>query len=56
MAEVMELTYLHFQFGPNISCCLKIGNILPVITFEQNYVSKRLGFQDFLVMENLNWS
>ena len=41
-------------FGPNILCCLKTVNILLVI--EQKYASKRLGFQHFLVMENLNWS
>ena len=35
-------------FGPNT------GNILLVIS--QKYSPKRLGFQQFLVMEKLNWS
>ena len=48
--KVMEV---HF-FGPKISCCLKTGKILLVT--KQKYVSKRLGFQHFVVMEKLDWS
>ena len=41
-------------FGPNISCCLKTGNIFLVI--EQKYAPKRPGFKHFLVKENRNCS
>ena len=48
--ESHEISY----FGPTISCCLKIGNIL--LGTKQEYAPKRLGFQHFLVMKNLKWS
>ena len=41
-------------FCPNISCCLKTGNIL--LVFEQKHAPKRLSFQHFVVMGNLKWS
>ena len=46
--KVMEF---HF-FGPKISCCLKTEKTLLVT--EQKYVSKRLGFQHFIVVEKLD--
>ena len=53
MAEIVEKSW-NFIFGPTISCYLKTGSILLVIG--QKDAPKRLGFQQFLVMENLNCS
>ena len=40
LATVMEKSW-NFIFGPNISCCMKTGNILSVI--EQKYAPKGHG-------------
>ena len=45
---------MEFTFCSKYSCGLKTGKILLVT--EQKNVQKRLGFQHFLVKENLNWS
>ena len=53
MADVMKSREMSF-FGRSISCCLKTENIFFAI--EQKYAPRMLGFQQFLVMENVNWS
>ena len=53
MAKVMEKSW-NFIFWPKYIALFETRNILLVMG--QKYAQKRLGFQHFLVMENLNWS